>query len=687
MTSMPSDTQPFHDLDAYVALARQAGLVLSPDGTRLITTVSELNEEKTGYTTSLWEVDPTGEREAHQLTRSEAGEAAPVFDNSCNLYFTSKRPLPASEEEASGASLWRLPRQGGEAEFVRSHPGGISKVIPARQADQLYLVAPKMAGATSAAEHAELSKTRKTSGVDAILHTGYPVRFWDHDLGPSHPAIWTPAEDGSLKLLSADLGAELEETHQEVSPDGTFALTTVARPMARAERRDTVVRIDLATGAHHVVADAEGVEFGVGPISPDGTRAVLTRTSQSTTESAPNTVLAILNLSTDEITALAEDWDRWPAPMAWTGDGRELIVVADDLGRGPVFAIDVVTDAVRQVTTEDAAYSTVVVAPDGQTLYGVRSSYRFPAEVVRINLSSGEATPLKNPVARPVLPGRLEEVETTAEDGTPVRAWLALPDSSGPTSPAPMLLWVHGGPLSSWNAWTWRWNPWLMVAQGYAVLLPDPALSTGYGYDFIQRGWGAWGGASYTDLMSITDTVEQRPDIDASRTAAMGGSYGGYMANWIAGHTDRFNAIVTHASLWELEGFGPTTDAGFYWQREMSAEMAARNSPHRFVEDIVSPVLVIHGDRDYRVPIGEGLRLWYELLSKSGRPADENGETDHQFLYFPQENHWIQAPQHAKIWYQVVSNFLQAHVLSDADVTPPVELGRSAPAVTDQSDI
>lgn len=682
---MPSDTQPFHDLDAYVALARQSGLVLSPDGTRLITTVSELNDEKTGYTTSLWEVDPTGEREAHQLTRSEAGEAAPVFDNSCNLYFTSKRPLPASEEEASGASLWRLPRQGGEAEFVRSHPGGISKVIPARQADQLYLVAPKMAGATSAAEHAELSKTRKASGVDAILHTGYPVRFWDHDLGPSHPAIWTPTQDGSLKLLSADLGAELEETHQEVSPDGTFVLTTVARPMARAERRDTIVRIDLETGAHHIVADAAGIEFGVGPISPDGTRAVLTQSTQSTTESAPSTVLAILNLSTGEITALAEDWDRWPTPMAWTGDGRELIVVTDDLGRAPVFAIDVVTDSVRQVTTEDAAYSTVVVAPDGQTLYGVRSSYRFPAEVVRINLSSGEATPLKNPVARPALPGRLEEVETTAEDGTPVRAWLAMPDSSGPSSPAPMLLWVHGGPLGSWNAWTWRWNPWLMVAQGYAVLLPDPALSTGYGYDFIQRGWGAWGGASYTDLISITDTVEQRQDIDASRTAAMGGSYGGYMANWIAGHTDRFKAIVTHASLWELEGFGPTTDAGFYWQREMSTEMAAKNSPHRFVEDIVSPVLVIHGDRDYRVPIGEGLRLWYELLSKSGRPADENGESDHQFLYFPQENHWIQAPQHAKIWYQVVSNFLQAHVLGDADVTSPVELGRTAPEATEQS--
>ena len=179
------------------------------------------------------------------------------------------------------------------------------------------------------------------------------------------------------------------------------------------------------------------------------------------------------------------------------------------------------------------------------------------------------------------------------------------------------MLWVHGGPLGSWNAWHWRWNPWLLVAQGYAVLLPDPALSTGYGQDFIQRGWGAWGFAPYTDLMAATDAACAHPGVDETRTAAMGGSFGGYMANWIAGHTDRFDAIVTHASLWALDQFGPTTDGAYWWAREMTPEMAERNSPHRFVGQIRTPMLVIHGDKDYRVPIGEALRLWYELLTES----------------------------------------------------------------------
>ena len=202
----------------------------------------------------------------------------------------------------------------------------------------------------------------------------------------------------------------------------------------------------------------------------------------------------------------------------------------------------------------------------------------------------------------PSLPGTLTEVTTTVADGTTVRSWLVLPEDR---APAPLLLWVHGGPLGSWNDWAWRWNPWLMAAKGYAVLLPDPALSTGYGQDFIQRGWGAWGGPPFDDLMTATDAACAHPRIDATRIAAMGGSFGGYMANWIAGHTNRFAAIVTHASLWALDQFSPTTDHAYYWRREMTPEMTAANSPHHFVDRISTPMLVIHGDKDYRVPIGE----------------------------------------------------------------------------------
>lgn len=201
------------------------------------------------------------------------------------------------------------------------------------------------------------------------------------------------------------------------------------------------------------------------------------------------------------------------------------------------------------------------------------------------------------------------------------------------------------------------------AARGYAVLLPDPALSTGYGLEFIARGWNAWGQAPYTDLLAITDAVVARPDVDETRTAAMGGSFGGYMANWVAGHTDRFDAIVTHASLWALDQFAGTTDASYYWQSIFTAEGMAENDPHRSVDAITTPMLVIHGDKDYRVPIGEGLRLWSELAEHH---ADPDGTMPHRFLYFPNENHWILTPQHAKVWYETVFAFLAQHVLGKA---------------------
>jgi dipeptidyl aminopeptidase/acylaminoacyl peptidase len=355
-------------------------------------------------------------------------------------------------------------------------------------------------------------------------------------------------------------------------------------------------------------------------------------------------------------------------------DGSALLATADDDGASPVFTVDIATGQVARVTTDAASYTDVVLSPDGRSAYALRSSYEFPPEAVRIDLAAGTVEPLSGPSGRPELPGRLERVETVGADGHPVKSYLVVPDGADESAPAPLLLWIHGGPLGSWNAWTWRWSPWLLAAKGYAVLLPDPALSTGYGQAMIERGWGAWGDAPYTDLMAATDAVVVRADIDQNRTAAMGGSFGGYMANWVAGHTDRFNAIVTHASLWALDQFGPTTDASFYWEKEMTPEMALANSPHAHVGNISTPMLVIHGDKDYRVPIGEGLRLWYELLSKSQLPAGPNGETEHRFLYFPDENHWILKPQHAKIWYSVVEHFLARHVLGEK-VDLPTELG------------
>jgi dipeptidyl aminopeptidase/acylaminoacyl peptidase len=206
----------------------------------------------------------------------------------------------------------------------------------------------------------------------------------------------------------------------------------------------------------------------------------------------------------------------------------------------------------------------------------------------------------------------------------------------------------------------WRWNWWLMAARGYAVLLPDPALSVGYGQDFIRRAHGCWAEPAYDDLMRITDAAVARDDVDADRTGVMGGSYGGYMANWIAGHTDRFKALVTHASAWQTDDL-LTSDEAHYFIREFGdpaerPERWAANDPARHVASIRTPMLVIHGDRDYRVPIGNALRLWWDLVRH---------DVEAKFLYYPDENHWILTPGNATVWYETVFAFLAQHVLGE----------------------
>ncbi|MGH3666570.1 MAG: alpha/beta hydrolase family protein [Egibacteraceae bacterium] len=163
----------------------------------------------------------------------------------------------------------------------------------------------------------------------------------------------------------------------------------------------------------------------------------------------------------------------------------------------------------------------------------------------------------------------------------------------------------------------------------------------------------------YDDLMRAVDGVVKRPENAETRTAAMGGSFGGYMANWIAGHSDRFSAIVAHASLWALEQFHGTTDQGVWWEREFGDPYVdpsgyAEHSPHRHVGNIRTPMLVIHGEQDFRVPIGEGLRLWTDLR-RHGVQA--------RFLYFPDENHWVLKPNNGRVWYATVCAFLDHHVL------------------------
>jgi dipeptidyl aminopeptidase/acylaminoacyl peptidase len=661
--------EPFTELSRYLALPRLSGLAISPDGGRLVTSVSEPGPDGKTYNAAIWEIDPTGARAARRLTRSARGESLASFAPDGSVLFTSRRPDPSEKEPDpdAPAALWLLPA-GGEARVVATRPGGISVAAVARDSGALAFLSPTLPGSLTAEDDEQLRKRRKDMGVSAILHERYPVRTWDHDLGPAKPRLFSADALGGADRFGAardlSMGAEeiLNEETVAISPDGTLVAYVRLVPDGPDGLRDTVAVADAVTGERRATIDDDEALFFDPVFSPDNRSVLVCREGRTTYDEPGDLTLWLVDLETGEGRDVTPNFPLWPHGQVFAPDGSAVFFTADERGHGPVFRLDLAAGEITRLTAT-GAYADLAVAPDGSAVYALRSAWDSPPQPVRLSPSTTDQDPvtLQNPGTIDSLPGTLSDVTATADDGQPLRAWLCLPDGASAANPAPLLLWVHGGPLHTWNAWTWRWNPWLMVARGYAVLLPDPALSTGYGMDFIRRGWNGWGARPYTDLMSITDATEQREDIDQTRTATMGGSFGGYMANWIVTQTDRFRAIVTHASLWNLDQFAGTTDHSYYWVKEMGDPLTSRerydaNSPHLRVASIRTPMLVIHGDKDYRVPIGEGLRLWWDL---------QRFEVPAKFLYFPDENHWVLTPGNAMVWYETVWAFLAEHVLGE----------------------
>jgi dipeptidyl aminopeptidase/acylaminoacyl peptidase len=711
------------DLREYVAIPRVTALRLAPDGSWLAAVVQTVGGEPPKYLSSIWRIDTAGNRDPVRLTRSVEGETSPEFLPDGSLLFASKRPDPEAGKKAAEASkdkpaLWLLPAVGGEAYRLAAPGGGVTGLATAPGEQAFVYAAAVFPGADDAGQDAARRKARADAGVSAILHeSGGRLRYWDHDLGPEAVRLLVPADvpltgqrsDGSdasassdnrasgddkassddkasaareARDLTPDPGRALDEQEFDLAPDGSAVVSGWRVTEKDGQFRNEVVVIDASTRHRQTLLGEPGIDFTGPRISPDGKLVLAFRAEHDSYDQPGDATLVVTALagpvlaatggdatgSTATVRDLLAGFDRRPLEAAWAPDARWVYFTADDNGRCPVFRVDVDGGPPAKVTADDAAYDNLCLAPDASCLYALRSAIDSPPAPVRIPLGPepgrgepGRAEPLPSPGGEVSLPGTLTEVATTVADGTRVRAWLVLPEGASADRQAPLLLWVHGGPVMSWNSWSWRWNPWLMAARGYAVLLPDPALSTGYGHRMIVRGWDDWGGNPYTDVMAITDAVVERPDIDAARTAMMGGSYGGYMANWIAGHTDRFKAIVSHAGLWALDQMFGTTDGPPYWRRHFGdprsqPERYLASSPHLHVDKIVTPMLLIHGDKDYRVPVGEALRLWWDLVFQSVQA---------RFLYFPDENHWVLKPGDVQVWYSTVLAFLAEHVLGE----------------------
>ncbi|ATG51200.1 dipeptidyl aminopeptidase [Brachybacterium vulturis] len=655
----------FTDVDAFLRIPRLTSVTASEDG-RVVAAIQQADEPGAKLVSSLWELDPAGREPARRLTFSAKGESSPRFAPDGTLLFSSARPDPEGGADEEVAAIWRLPRTG-EAQVVASAAAGLSLLSVA--ADGTMLAATSVLPGSSLEEDAERRKTRKDAKQTTIWHTGMPIRQWDHEIGDESRRLVLVTPDGDLTDLTPDVGTvTLHAASADLSPDGSTVATSWTQRVRGGETRSSITLIDTATLRRSVLCAAdETAQFGSPLFSRDGRHlAVIRSTASSPTDTSYSRLEIHPVGGGDPVTAQLGDLSL--TDLEWAPDGT-LLVTGDLHSSGAVLRVDPATGEATGVAA-GGVFSAPAPTPGGE-LFALRSDIAGPPRPVRIE-DGAALRELPAPGAVDALPGTLEWVETDV-DGLTVGGWLCLPTGASAEEPAPVMLWIHGGPHGSYNAWSWRWCPWLAVERGYAVLMPDPAMSTGYGDAGLNRGWPRRPDVVFHECETLLDSVLQRAELDASRTAMLGASFGGFMANWIAGHTERFDAIVTHAGLWALDQQHRTTDAAASKMRvhrheDEDPDWYRAFSPHHEIDAITTPMLVTHGNRDFRVPISEALRLWWDLVSTwDGEPQD----MPHRFLQLTSENHWVLTPSNALAWNQAVLAFCDQHVLG-ADPVPEV---------------
>ncbi|HJK92639.1 MAG TPA: S9 family peptidase [Polyangiaceae bacterium LLY-WYZ-15_(1-7)] len=642
-------------------LGRLAEVVPAPDGSWLAAAIARLDEDDAAYVHDLWRI-PLDGGVPRKLTRGPWDDRSPRFRRDGSLCFLSNRAHGKKPEEGEEkrAQVWVLPEDGGDPRRLTDEPLGVRDFRLAANADVMVVLADVWPGVAHEEQRAH-AKEVSEKGPSLLHYTRMPVRYWDRWEPAASPHLIAYTSEGEERR---DLTPRAHRAHRDVGWDLSADGERVVIGSRETVHADRIEDVWLAILSVKGAPDAEPIELGRGRrsshqaprFSPDGLRVATARTTRREGELYAHD-LVLYDLEGRE-RVLDEGWDRWATPECWV-DWNTLLARYDDQGNVRLARVDAAGKGVEKLPFE-GSYGGAHPLPEGQGFVGVGHTLLQPPRAFRLVGSVMEW--LADPSGWE--PDEVAEVEVedlafaapdpVEEGGEPatVRGFLLKPPGEGPH---PTLLWIHGGPISQWSdGWHWRWNPLVLVQAGYAVALPNPRGSTGEGHAFTAGIWGnRWGEACYRDLMAVSDGLAAREDVDEGRLVAMGGSFGGYMTNYLGGRTERFAALVSHAGLWDLRAFYGVTDVpSFFGMQNASTPWEGeidKHSPHRNVGSWESPVLILHGSRDYRVPVGEALAM-FEALQAHG--------VESELAVFPDENHWILKPRNARAWYRTVIDFL-----------------------------
>jgi len=648
-------------IDDVVSLSRIGSADVSPDGRWLVWDQRETDLAANKGRTDLWRLDLSKKGAVPEKLAADPakGESSPAFTPDGKWVFFIA-------DKDGKAAIWRVAIGGGTPELVADQDVGGFRIAPT--GDKLLVWADRPVGATSLAD----AKPAATGG-SARTYDGYFVRHWDAwSDGQRSQLFVLPLADGKAPGNGTALvGTLVGDTPSKPFGDGSELAWSKDGKTVYFTLREAGTTEPLSTNLDIFAVPADGSTAPVNlteandatdtlpTVSPDGKWLAYVAMKRPTYE-ADRQVVQLRNLATGEVRALTEGWDRSVGSLTWSKDSRTLYATAQDTGNDAVFALDLTTGKPTRLTGEGTAGG-VLATPKGYVY--TLNSLTAPSDLY---MASGKGKPTrltwvnKEKLAGIDMP-TVEHMSFKGANGDTVWAYVMKPAGLPEGAKAPTAFLVHGGPQSSFgNGWSYRWNPALFAGAGYGAVMVDFHGSTGYGQAFTDAINQDWGGKPLEDLkLGLAAATAKYGWLDGSNACAAGGSYGGYMMNWIAGNwPDGFKCLVTHAGVFDARAMAYETEELWFdeWEHggpyyEVAANYEKWN-PVNYVAKWKTPMLVLHGEKDFRIPYTQGIGVF---------TAAQRRGIESRLVMYPDENHWILKPKNSIQWYGEVLGWMDKY--------------------------
>lgn len=668
-------------------LKRIGEAVVSPDGKQLAYLLTSYDLAENSSTVSLF-VQPISTEATNSvatgfgtpLVSSQAKELLSGIKGLNSLNWVSRTEgdrliyIAPSSDEAAKPQAWMMdPDKPAEAMQITSTQDGISNLKVAPTGDKLAFTMSVKLDATVNELYADLPK------ADARIIDSLMYRHWNawHDYTYSHLHVAELNEDGIAKT-PVDLMSGIRQhcplppfggaEQFNFSPDGKEIALTLKLAENPAESTDSGIYVIDVDGGELQLITHDMPGYDMEPTYSSDGRYIAFHSMKRAGFEADRSRVMLFDRTNGSITEATAGLDQTAHQATWSNGDQMLYFSSETNGTKQIFEIAKDGSSRKQLSDGWFDFSLVSAIPESRWLVVQQQNMLRPTELALLNVDTGQVLTVTNvngSMFEELELPKIEERFVKATDGKQIQAWVILPPDfdANDSEKWPMLTYCQGGPQGQIGQWfSYRWNFHLMAANGYVVLAPNRRGLPGFGQAWNDEISGDWGGQAMKDILSATDAMVNEPQIDPKRVAAVGASFGGYTVYWLMGNAgDRFCAMIAHCGVFNLESmYGSTEELFFvnfdlggpYWSSEQIAEEYQQFSPHEYVGNWKTPLLVIHGEKDFRVPVTQGMEAF---------TAAQVQRVPSRFLYFPEEGHWVGKPQNSVLWSRVFFEWLDQY--------------------------